>query len=225
MAIVEPRVSAMKIAPSRSPSSAPSLHLGFPLVASLAFIGVGAVAFGVALLGGAAPPMRLLSLMLVAVAAIELAAGLHLQRAGEDAMQFILGGALTLSLALVGLMYMSAAEGMALMVGLYLLVNALFRGMDVAIDRPRPWGFEAAYALVGFALAVFILSRWRTMDATGVLMALAAELVLRGVSLEGSAWAARRAHPWVQAQAQPVSGQRERVASRFAPRRRPRVHG
>lgn len=193
--------------------ASPRLHLGFPLFASVGFLALGAAAVITAVAVGAAPPMQWVGAVLLAVALVELASGLYLQQADGDSMQFLLGGALTLTLALIPLVYLRDPAGMALMVAVYLLVSGLFRALDVVIDHPRPWPFEAAYAAVALALAVFALNGWRTMNATGVMTLLGIELLARGVALEGSAWAARRQH----AQALPVRA-RARRTDRHPPR-------
>lgn len=190
--------SAMKIFTNENaprPATSRRLHLGFPLFASIGFLVLGAAAVISGGAVGASPPMQWVGAILLAVALVELASGLYLQQADGDWMQFLLGGALTLTLALIPLIYLREPAGMALMVGIYLLVSGLFRALDVVIDHPRPWPFEAAYAAVAVALAVFALGSWRTMEATGVLTLLGLELLARGVALEASAWAARRQHP------------------------------
>lgn len=176
---------------------------------------VGGLALLVAVLFGA-PPLWLPAAALVLAAVVELSAGASLQRHRGAGIAHILGGGIGLAFALFIAASVvidpraAAASPIALVLGVYYLVNAIFRGLDLAIDRPQARLTEGVDAAVTLILAVVLLSRWQGATAALIAVAAGIDLVVRGLSLAGSArWIG---HPEVT----PYHGHLERLGTTAA---------
>jgi uncharacterized membrane protein HdeD (DUF308 family) len=135
--------------------------------------------------------LKWLGLMMIVAGSVEVAGGLPVLRAGARAMAFVLGGVLSLCVGLLLLTNLSTSPaGVGLMLALYFFINGLFRGIDVAIDRPRAWKWEGAYAFVAMLSGMVLFGTWRAATPRLLALLLAAELFSRAVSF----WGIRR-HP------------------------------
>ncbi len=162
-------------------------------VAGISLIILGAFGQGVLTARGAA-------FAVVAAAVVELVSGLVLERKGAPGMAHVFAGALALFLALnvavLAIILPGAASGppIALALGLFCFCNALFRLIDLVVDRPSDVLFEAIDVAFTFAVAAALFSHWRAASGSFIAVAAGIELLSGGLSLVGSAWVKRR-HP------------------------------
>jgi hypothetical protein len=151
-------------------------------------------------------PLGVTMAALVVSALIEAASGESLRRHGGAGMAHLFSGLLVggffgfLGIVLLFEPRALTAAPVALMFGLLCAANAVFRAMDLAIDRPRAMLSEALDVAATLALAVVLLLGWR--EATPSLLGLAGglDLLVGGVALVGSARAMWR-HPELAAYA------------------------
>lgn len=149
---------------------------------------------------GAGPPLKVAISALVLGAALELGSGFELKREGGTWIAQVVSGASIFFLAafllsmppLMGLP--TTAQPVALMLGIFCLVNAIFRGIDLWADHPRAAWFEGADVLLTFVLAVGLLGFWRDVTPRWVAIASGLELLAGGAAIIGSGLAAMR-HP------------------------------
>jgi len=142
---------------------------------------------------GEGPALKWTALALVVGGGIELGEGLWLQRRGGAWMPHLFTGVLVPTLAAY-LVFATlfdpraaSASPVALLLGIFCIVNALFRGLDLAIDAPRPVMSEAIDAAVTFVLGVVLVANWRSATPAFVALLAGLELFAGGVALLGSA--------------------------------------
>jgi hypothetical protein len=160
--------------------------------------------FGVVLLLwsgiGAGPPLKVSISALVLGAALELFSGFELKREGGAWIAQIVSGASIFFLAAFFLGLPPLLPGVlspppvAMMLGIFCLVNALFRGVDIWADRPRAAVVEALDVLLTFVLAVALLGFWRDATSRWVAIAASVELFGGGLAILGAAMGALQ-HP------------------------------
>ena len=149
---------------------------------------------------GAGPPPAVSAAALVIAALIELGTGALLTRRGGSGMAHVFGGALAVGLALFVFGRMAADPGgmspapVALGIGLYCLLNAVFRGIDVVIDRPQAALAESVDCAFTFVVGAVLLGHWRGASESFIAVATGIELVAGGMALFASVFARER-HP------------------------------
>jgi uncharacterized membrane protein HdeD (DUF308 family) len=155
--------------------------------------GAATTAFGVALLGVAqisgGPPLVWTTAALLVASLLELLAGLTDERKGGVWMARLFSGAMAFSFAaiLVSLFILPPellrAAPVALVFGIFCLANALFRGLDLLMDRPSVAGPEVIDVTVTFVLAVVLLSQWRFVTPSFLGIVAGIELLTGGLAL------------------------------------------
>ena len=165
----------------------PWTYLGGVLMAAL---GVGLVVAS-QVLGDLALQVTMVALL--AAGLVELVAGESLRRHGGAGMAHLVSGLLVAGFSTVlfaSLVYdveMLSAAPVALFLGLFCAVNAGFRALDLAADRPRAWVSEALDTAVSLVLAGVLFASWR--EATPGLVGLTGgiDVIAGGLSIAGSA--------------------------------------
>lgn len=171
------------------------------------FASAALIAMGLALVldgrFGPAPRLEWAAAAVVAGGVIEVVAGLSFRRRGGAFLAPMFSGTLVTAFALYLLSQLwldprsITPAPVALLFGVFCLANAIFRGLDVAIDRPSAMLSEAidvsATLMIGIALCAF----WRAATPSFVAIAAGLELIAGGISLAGSARLLFR-HPELQ---------------------------
>lgn len=145
-------------------------------------------------------PLGLTVGVLMAGALLELASGEWLRRhrgaglAHEFSGPMMLGFAVCLGAAWQFQGEAFSAAPVAMMFGVYCLANAIFRGLDAAIDRPLALWSEVIDVSVTLLVAVLVLQDWRAVTNSGLALAAGVELLAGSVSMLGAGWAAWQ-HP------------------------------
>jgi hypothetical protein len=153
---------------------------------------------------GAGPPLKVSITALVLGAALELASGFELRREGGSWIAQVVSGASIFFLAafLLGVPPLArdalSPPPVAMLLGIFCLVNAIFRGVDIWADKPRAAAVEALDVLLTLVLAVALLGFWRDVTARWVAIASSVELFGGGVAILGAAFAAWQ-HPELSA--------------------------
>lgn len=171
-----------------------------PLVAGLATAAAGAVVIAMSGHMQVWVPGLLVGL----AALVELGAAALLTRHGGPGMAHIFAGVTALGLcgfvAATTLFDMNVlgAPPIASMLGIFCFVNALFRLMDIVVDRPEGMLAESIDAAATLVIGVTLLLTWRTATPVVVSVAAGIEMLVGGAALFGStaAWAR---HPDVPA--------------------------
>ncbi len=149
---------------------------------------------------GSGPPLKVSVSALVLGAALEFASGFELKREGGAWIAQVVSGACIFFLAafLLGVPPLArdalSPPPVALLLGIFCLVNALFRGIDVWADRPRAAVVEALDVLLTLVLAVALLGFWRDATARWIGIAACVELFGGGIAIIGAALSAYQ-HP------------------------------
>lgn len=93
----------------------------------------------------------------------------------------IVVGALLLFHPVVGL------ASLTLLIAGYLFASGLFRGLTAIGDRYAHWGWDLAYGIAAVALGCYILAAWPVSAFWVLGTVVAAEIIVRGVSLIAAA--------------------------------------
>lgn len=172
----------------------------------MSFAGGVTIALGAALLVAAfVTPWLSATAPVIAVligACIELAVGARLSLRGGAGNSHILSGSLVLAfaglLASIALVY-SEARGpgpIGLMLGIALVCNGFFRGVEVPVSRPRSWRSELVDAVVSLGLGVFLLMDWQHLTPLRIAFAVGIDLVVGGMAMVGSSGVWARHPEW-----------------------------
>lgn len=167
-------------------------HRPWPLAAGAATMAAGVTLILLAVLGDGLLSPRLAAAAIVLAALVELAMGALLTRNNGPGMAHVFAGVLAVSLAMfvlvTGLIDRDAfgAAPIALSVGLFCLLNAIFRGIDVVVDRPQGALGESIDCAFSFVLGAVLLAHWREATPAFIGVAAGLELISGGVALFGS---------------------------------------
>lgn len=146
-----------------------------------------------------AVPLTLSCGVFIAAALLELATGVSLRRDGGTWMPQVFAGAVALAfgLFLVAMLAldgrMLTAEPTALILGVFCLTNALFRGLDLLVEQPPALMSEVTDVVVTFVLGAAMLALWREATPAMLAVVVGTELVAGGACISASARAV--AHP------------------------------
>jgi uncharacterized membrane protein HdeD (DUF308 family) len=180
----------------------------WPLIAGLLTLFLGLLL----LIAAPTVPVTIAGAAVVIGALLELAVGLAFTGNRGAGMAHVFSGAVALGFALYlagTALFFSDAVGpsaMAMLLGLVCLCNAIFRALDLAIDRPRAALSEVVDMLFTFVLGVALLTLWRSATPTLVATAAGLELVAGGVAMAGSAL-----QRWLHGDQTPYDGRLDRL--------------
>jgi len=170
------------------------------MIAGIATAVAGISLIIVAAFGQGVLTARMAAGAVVAAAIVELVAGVRMERQGAPGMAHVFAGALALFLALyvvataIILPGSAAAPPIALALGLFCFCNAIFRAIDLFVDKPAGLLFEAIDVAFTFVIGAVLFAHWRSASGSFIGVAAGIELVSGGLALLGSAWA-HREHP------------------------------
>lgn len=172
----------------------------WPLAAGVATAAAGVVLiiFAVATDGLLSPSLCAAALVLAAL--LELATGALLTRDHGPGMAHVFAGVLAVGLAVFTLAHGYFGQGVlgagpiALAIGMFCLCNALFRAVDVLVDRPQAAMGESIDTAFTFVIGAVLLANWRDASPAFVGVATGLELISGGVALFASVLAHDR-HP------------------------------
>ncbi len=167
-------------------------HRPWPLAAGVATAAAGLFLIILAVAGDGILSARDAAAAIVLAALLELATGALLTRDRGPGMAHVFSGLLALGLAVFTLVHGLYGQGvmgpgpLALAIGMYCIWNAIFRGIDVVIDRPQAQLGEAIDTAFTFVIGAVLLANWREATAAFVGVAAGLELISGGIALFAS---------------------------------------
>jgi uncharacterized membrane protein HdeD (DUF308 family) len=172
----------------------------YVMLAGFATAVAGICLIFLATLGQGVLTARAAAVAVVLAALVEVLAGSRLTRRGGPGMAHVVGGLLAVAFGL----YVPASalfdplavspQPIALALGLFCFCNAVFRAIDIFVDRPEGALAESIDCAFTLALGIGIFATWREATHTYVGVAAGIELISGGVALLGSVLAFRQ-HP------------------------------
>ena len=183
------------------------------MLAGFATAVAGISLIALALFGQGVLTARMALSVVVGAALLELVAGARLTRRGGPGMAHLFAGVLAVAFGLYivasGIIHEGAMSPgpVALALGLFCLCNAVFRAIDLVVDRPAAALFESIDCAFTGVVGLVLLSHWRDASAAFIGVAAGIELVSGGLALVGSARAVER-HP----DQPPYEGRADRLA-------------
>ncbi len=167
-------------------------------VAGVAATGAGA---GVLVLGSQPLTVvrgELAVAVVLAFGVLELVAGAFLNSRADTGRAHLVAGTLELGLSLfltvvatLSPLAFSPAP-LALMIGLFCVINAIFRGLDAAVFRPNDLITQVVNAGVTLGLGVIAFNVWRGASSMTVDLLAGAVVCVGGIALVGSSRGATR---------------------------------
>ena len=130
--------------------------------------------------------------LLVAGGLTEVFQAFGARRGGDRFFVAFLSGLLSMA---VGVVLVSrpavGVTGTGLLVGAWLLVTGIFRGVTALRERYRGWGFDLAYGLLSVLLGAWVTETLPSSAMWLLGTAISIELMVRAVAIMGSSVAAR----------------------------------
>ncbi len=150
---------------------------------------------------GESTALRAVGWVFLLAATAEGIAGILVNRNERSGAPFMVGGVLTIFFGVYVVTRLAdKPHAIAMLLALFLVMNGVFRGLELAIEHPRSWPTELLYVVTAFVLAGILFSDWKFASARLVAACVGVELIARGVALWGGARAAQETGatgPWV----------------------------
>jgi uncharacterized membrane protein HdeD (DUF308 family) len=129
--------------------------------------------------------------LLVGVGVFEAVAAFRLRKEAPVVPYFLSG----LLAIVVGALFLykplASLASVTLLIAGYLFASGLFRGITAAMDRYPRWGWDFAYGLMAIALGVYVAASWPISSFWVLGTIVAAEIIVRGVTLISASWVIR----------------------------------
>lgn len=165
----------------------------------------GLAVFAFSALAANAPALRWVGGVFLLAALAEALGGLLLAQHGRSGVAYIMGGAMTVFFGIYAITRLAERpHAIALLLGLYLVMNATLRALELAIERPRAWPTELLYVGAAMILAMVLITGRDVASARLIGACVGIELVARGLALFGAAHARRPVDPVARLQRSPI---------------------
>lgn len=155
---------------------------GLPMVVGILMILAGALALYFAVLTSYLSVLYL-GILMLAIGVMEIVAAFR-RRASGQFFVYVLAGVLAI---VVGALFiarpLASMASLGLVIAGYLFASGLFRGVAAVLDRYPQWGWDLTYAIITVVFGAYLIASWPISGLWLLGTLVAAEIMIRGVTL------------------------------------------